>query len=206
MAQLNEESVKKKLEELLMSDELLNSVMGSLSEKYAYEAKYGDMFIKLKPQIEKGKKHPLFYRGFEGCMNGAGDPYKQYQVVTGLLSEPGPEWGAFMEGWEMCCVLRDGTDRDGVPLTKQEVAIIFDLSKMSYEQVWGIRKWRMAPLNDEKWEEASWHIEEFHPGGAKGDNYWFVCRNKRWTGNLLKFLIEQKYPDDSYRVIPNPNL
>jgi hypothetical protein len=175
-----------------------------LKEFVANEIKYGGMYMKIQPQIAPGKKHPLFYKGFEGCMSGAPNPQKQYQDITGLPSEPGPEWGAFIEGWEMCLILRDGTDRYGLPLSKQEVAIIFDLNKLTDVEVFGLQNWIGHP-DEEQWEQASWDIKTYD-GVKNGTNWWLVCRNKRWTGRLLTWLIQEKFPDASYRVVPDPNL
>lgn len=189
----------------------------NLTEYFVNEAKYGGMFMKIQPpmppenvkvnleQTDPRLRPHLFYYGFECCMAGSKDPYVQYACVTGKKPQSGPEWGTFMEGWEMCMILRDGTDRDGVPLVKEEVAIIFDLDKLSCTQIHELIEWRLSNANDENWEEASWAMDDF-PKHEKHNNYWLVCRNKKWTGSLLKWLIQQKFPDSSYRVVPCPNL
>ena len=184
----------------------------NLLEYAKNEFKCGGMFVKIQAPlpVEEIKinltisgdklRPPLFYYGFECCMSGAKDPHQQYQILTGKKSDPGPDWGMFIQGWEMCMILRDGTDITDVLLVKQEVAIIFDLAKLSEIERWGLTNY-IDPCSKEQWEEANHSIENY-----TGDNYWLVCRNKNWNGDLLKWLIQEKFPDNSYRVVPSPNL
>ena len=213
------EALVEAFENLLNDPKIMEHAWDGLKNHVMNQFKYGDMYLKLPLPVEKievdltstdpNLRPPLFYYGFESCMAGATDPHQEFYNVTGKVSTPGPDWGTFVEGWEMCTILRDKTDRGGVPLVKQEIAIIFDLKKMSVSHVMGLHSYisKLSTVNDENWEEASWPIEDYVLNGkGSGNNYWLVCRHKRWTGNLLKWLIEDKFPDSSYRVVPNPNL
>ena len=162
-------------------------------------------------------------------------PCKAYKDVCGLTPQQNPPddqlaWTDFLRGWEIVFITRDGTDGwmgnrlDDKCLC---VAIIFDLSKLNANQVF--RLWYYISddhgLNNlERWYEANssiaeygsgvpghWEPKEFSPdqhwvdGDWSGENYWLVCGSGLWNGDLLRFLIDE-FPDNSYHVVPDPNL
>ena len=173
-----------------------------------------------------------FYRGFDTAASIGKLPndydkcVKAYKAHRGLTEIDGcPELGDWINGWDMFYILkfnRDGLNND-MCYSYYAVAIVFDLSKLDSDQVFRLWYWIQDEhgVNTEHWYEGNHAISEYGtgipgcwddknefwiPGDWDGKNYWLISHWGFWRGDLLRFLINEGYPDDSYRVVPDPNL
>lgn len=173
-----------------------------------------------------------FYRGFDTAASIGKLPndhdkcIKAYKSFRGLTEIDGcPELGEWIYGWNMFYILkfnRDGLNND-MHYEYYSVAIVFDLSKLDSDQVFRLWYWIQDEhgVNTEQWSEGNHAISEYGtgipgrwddnnefwiPGDWDGQNYWLISYWGFWKGDLLRFLINEGYPDESYRVVPDPNL
>lgn len=161
-----------------------------------------------------------FYRGFDSASSIGKPPnsyntcikmYKEYRNLAKI--DGSPELGDWIDGWNMFYILKfnhDGLNND-IRDKYYDVAIVFDLSKLDSNQVFRLWYWIQNDhgVNTEFWHEYNYNISKYESGGEgywDGKNYHLISSWDMWRGELLRFLITEGYPDDSYRVIPDPNI
>lgn len=100
-----------------------------------------------------------------------------------------------------------------------EVALIFNLGELLPFELMDLGDYLFSSKNTEGWEEANYSFIQWMKNGTtnqyvnnvltpvkhNGENFWIVARHN-YNGDLWKWLISNRYPMDSIKFVPDPNL